>query len=60
MENNHKPGRNWKKKYMTIKMFEEFLRNDFFHLKNEMREVKWLLRAVAVGIIIWAIIQNLS
>ena len=55
-----KRGRNWKAKYLTIEVFEIFRDNHFKHLKDEVREVKWLLRVVAVGVIIWFVIDRIS
>ena len=55
-----KRGRNWKAKYLTIEVFETFRDYHFKHLKDEVREVKWLLRAIAAGVILWAVVDRLS
>lgn len=52
-------GRNWKKKYMTIEMFEKFLSNDFYHLKRDVSSNKWLLRALLIALITASIMDRL-
>lgn len=43
MTGNHNSGR--KPKWLTIEMFEEFKRNDLWHMKQEIWKAKWYARA---------------
>ena len=43
MAGNHNSGR--KPKYLTIKRFEEFINNDFWHIKQEVWHAKWYAKA---------------
>ncbi len=54
MENRR--GRNWKKKYMTIEVFEKFLCNDFWHLKVKVNFIFWVTLTILGAIIAqWAV-----
>ena len=57
MSGNSNSGR--KPKYLTIKLWEEWKRNDWYHLKGEVAENKWLLRVFLASFIAWALIDRL-
>ena len=56
-QNNGKKGRPCR--YLTIEMFEAFLKNDWKHLQKEVAESKWLGRIVISALIVWALIDRL-
>lgn len=37
------------------KWFKEFLQNDFSHVKNDIKESKWLWRIIAGGLILYGL-----
>lgn len=52
-ENKGKRGR--PRLYLTIERFEKWLSNDFYHLKLEVRMIKWLtvtILAVLIGTLV--------
>lgn len=52
-DNERKRGR--PRLYLTIKEFREFLNNDFYHLKLQVRMIKWLavtILAVLIGTLV--------
>ena len=54
---NHR-GR--KPKYLTIKRFDHFLNNDFYHLTRDVSWNKWTLRVILGAIIAWAVVERLT
>jgi len=57
MSGNCNSGR--KPKYLTIEKFEKFLSNDWYHLKRDLFEVKWVVRVGTAALITWALIDRL-
>lgn len=52
-----KKPRNWKRKYMTIEMFEKFLNNDFYHLQIKVNATMWL-SLVILAVVIGTLVQR--
>lgn len=44
-------GKNWRKTYMTIEMFEKFMTNDFYHLKLAVHASLWISLTILAAII---------
>ena len=57
MTGNHNSGR--KPKYVTVEKFDIFLGNDFKHLKLDVRNNKWLLRAILIAVIASSLVDRI-
>lgn len=54
MENKTKKGRNWKAKYLTIELFDKFVKNDYAHTaKRAIRSeaILWILTPLVIAIL---------
>ena len=47
-----------RKKYLTVELFEKFVNNDFYHLKVEVRAVRWLTLTILGALITVALIDR--
>jgi len=57
MSNEHKRGR--PNIYVTIEMFNEFLTNDFWHVKRNVKLLLWLNSTILGAIVVWALMDRL-
>jgi len=48
-----------KPKWLTIEKFDQFVGNDFYHLKRDVSSNKWLLRVIFAALITAALVDRL-